>query len=230
MNHEPHAAETAVLAAVAGYSVLLNRVIPRRAHIAANLGAASVAIALARADGATWRDLALSAREARAGLRTGLLAAVPIVAATAGSAAVPATQPQFRDPRVLDAPNPLFEIVLRIPVGTALCEELLFRSAALAYLEQHSSRARAIVTTSALFGVWHVLPARDAVATNARIALTVATTALAGAAFACLRYRSGSVLAPIVAHTAINASAFAAARLVQRREKFSAPNARTRGR
>jgi membrane protease YdiL (CAAX protease family) len=221
---------------VLGYSALLNRVIPPRAHILANIAAASIAVALARAGGASWYELALSPANTRAGLRTGLVAAAPVVATTAALAAMPRTSPQFRDERVSHAPHPVFEIALRIPLGTALCEELLFRSALLAHMERSSSRRRAVAISSAVFGLWHLLPAYDARNANPEragvspVVSTLATTAAAGVVFAWLRYRGRSVLAPVVVHTAINASAFGAARLLQRRARVTFPNARTTGR
>ena len=74
--------------------------------------------------------------------------------------------------------------------------------------------------SSALFGLWHVLPALgggaanesvagivgDGVAGTAlRVAGTVIFTGLAGVLLCELRARSGSLLAPILLHWAVNA-------------------------
>jgi membrane protease YdiL (CAAX protease family) len=74
-----------------------------------------------------------------------------------------------------------------------------------------------VLVSSALYGLWHALPAPGPVDANAPltsvtgstggtiavVAGTVATTA-AGAALCWLRLRSGSLAAPVVAHCATN--------------------------
>ena len=75
-----------------------------------------------------------------------------------------------------------------------------------------------LVTTSVLFGFWHVLPSLQLGATNRGVsdavggagtllvvAGTVALTTLGGLVFGELRRRSGSVLASAGAHWATNA-------------------------
>jgi membrane protease YdiL (CAAX protease family) len=71
-----------------------------------------------------------------------------------------------------------------------------------------------VAISSALFGLWHVLPTLDALAANdlagspaARTAAVVGAVALTGAVgvvFSSLRLRSGSVVAPAVVHVATN--------------------------
>ena len=57
----------------------------------------------------------------------------------------------------------------------------------------------------------------DALArTGGAVLAAVAVTAAAGLGFSWLRLRGDSVLAPVVAHAAVNGSAFVAARLVAR--------------
>jgi membrane protease YdiL (CAAX protease family) len=108
-------------------------------------------------------------------------------------------------------------------LGTALGEELLFRSVALGVGLRRWSVAIAIGGSSALFGLWHILPAieshvSNSVATGVPVALlvvaTIGITGLAGAAFAGLRLWTGHVAAPIIVHAALNASALVAAAVV----------------
>jgi membrane protease YdiL (CAAX protease family) len=76
--------------------------------------------------------------------------------------------------------------------------------------------------TSALFGLWHVLPTLDGLAAEdepvpgraraVAVARAVLATTVAGAAFAWARRRSGSVLTPVIVHTAINTAGFIAVR------------------
>lgn len=213
-------------ASVLAYSAFLNRVLPPRVHVPANLLAAGLATWIVRRDGASWDELGLAPSRIPAGVRTGLVVALPIVATTVGFAAAPQTRRHFNDARVVEANNPAYELALRIPIGTALCEEVLFRGALLALIERHGSRRAAMAVTSALFGLWHILPTLDARAANVdratmnaethpvALALgTVAATSAAGLGFALLRRRSGSVFAAVLAHSAVNASAFIAARM-----------------
>ncbi|HKQ00307.1 MAG TPA: CPBP family glutamic-type intramembrane protease, partial [Actinomycetes bacterium] len=56
----------------------------------------------------------------------------------------------------------------------------------------------------------------DPARTGGAVLAAVAATTAAGLGLSWLRLRGGSVLAPMVAHAAINGSAFVAARLVAR--------------
>ena len=56
--------------------------------------------------------------------------------------------------------------MVRIPLGTAVAEETIFRGAVLGLLTQRHPRARAVAVSSALFGCWHVLPTLDTLALN----------------------------------------------------------------
>ena len=78
--------------------------------------------------------------------------------------------------------------------------------------------------SATVFGIWHVLPTLDGSDADAgrrttavSVVQAVAATAGAGLVLGWLRRRSGSVLAPVIVHTAINVSGFVAARLVGRR-------------
>jgi membrane protease YdiL (CAAX protease family) len=223
--------DVAAMGAVLAYGASHNRLVPGVARMPANLIAASVATGAVHLAGASWNDLGLAPSDWRRGVCIGVAAAVPIVACTAALAGTPATRAHFHDPRVIDSPHPVFEAALRIPIGTALCEELIFRSALPALLERNGSTRRAVALSSITFGLWHIFPAFDAqraaedsehapsVPPLLSLAATVAATTMAGTAFAWLRRRSGSVLAPVIAHGAINASAFVAARLLHARSQ-----------
>ena len=119
---------------------------------------------------------------------------------------------------------------MRIPLGTALAEELLFRSALTALFAQRHSWRTAVATSAAVFGLWHVLPTVESIdshpvgerigASRAQrataVAGVVASTALAGVAFSWLQRRAHSVLAPVLAHAVLNGSTYAAGRVLAR--------------
>jgi hypothetical protein len=56
----------------------------------------------------------------------------------------------------------------------------------------------------------------DPVRTGGAVLASVVVTAAAGLGFSWLRFRGDSVLAPMVAHAALNSAAFVAARLAAR--------------
>jgi membrane protease YdiL (CAAX protease family) len=223
-------AELFAASALMSYNVVLNRRLPDPAHVPANLAAAGLALAFARWQGATTADLGLARMNAPRGARIGLAAIVPIVASVAASSGPQPTRAFYDDDRVtgMTPERAAYELLVRIPLGTALAEELIFRSALLGLFRRNHSTVVAVAASSVLFGLWHVAPTLESLRTNdaarraegkpartiASVAAVVAITAGAGAVLAALRLRSRSVLAPILAHAAINQSAFAAARFL----------------
>jgi membrane protease YdiL (CAAX protease family) len=195
--------------------------------VVANIAVSVGANALAHAAGVPWDELGLDRRNARAGLGTGVLASVPVVTVVGALSASARTRRAFDDDRVANASAPAFDLVVRIPFGTALSEELLFRGAVLGVMSRDVAPPVAVAATSAIFGAWHVLPALDAWSANAQagsrrvpavgvVAGNVVATSAAGVAFAWLRRRSGSVLAPAIVHAALNGAGYVAARRAAR--------------
>jgi uncharacterized protein len=225
-------AELAAAAALAAWNAAINRVVPSPAYVPANLAAAGLALAAGRRARVPAADLGLDPERAGRGLRVGLAAAVPVVAAVAAGAALPATRRWFRDERATTGGTgrALYHTLVRIPLGTAVAEETIFRGALLGMLLQRHPTARAAAVSSVLFGCWHVLPTLDTLALNplggvvaddpartgGAVVASVAVTAAAGLGFSWLRLRADSLVAPVVVHAALNSSAFAAARLVSR--------------
>jgi membrane protease YdiL (CAAX protease family) len=231
----PEAVGVAVLAL---HNVAVHRLLPAPADAALNLATAAGLISYARSTGCSWSDLGLDAGDAGRGLRLGLGAATVAGGAIALGAALPATSGFFLDQRVreVDRRQATYHLTVRIPLATALAEELLFRGVLLALFRQRRTTAAAVLWTSLLFGAWHVLPtidhyqgnpASDLVADPVRgrrlaVLTTTLSTAAAGGAFAWLRLRSRSVLAPVLAHAAINLSAYMAGRRLVNRAAASA--------
>jgi membrane protease YdiL (CAAX protease family) len=212
------------------YSYVVNRVVPSSWYVPANITAATAFVAVARGLGATWTDLGLRKERLGRGVRVGLAAAVPIAAVVAAGVAVPATRKYFADQRVIGigAGATAFDVLVRIPIGTALCEELIFRGAMLGVLLRHRTPIAAVMLSSLMFGLWHVFPTLDtlhlnpvgslvegsALRTTEAVVGAVAVTGAAGAGFAWLRLRANSTVAPIIAHGVLNAAAFLGGRLV----------------
>lgn len=200
------------LMASAGWNVLSNRVIPARAYVPCNLGAAALAVAAARGTGSSWSDLGLARNRLRAGAGWGTLGAAVVSAAMVGASRWSITAGFFSDARATPE-RTHGETLVRIPLGTVVLEETLFRGVLPARITRSS-------TSSLAFGAWHVLPTASALdlngvedpATRRRaIAAGVIATAAAGEVLIWMRRRSGSVLAPMLAHWAANAVGYALA-------------------
>lgn len=149
------------------------------------------------------------------GLRYGLAAAAPIALGVAAATAIP---PVRQGMAARDLPeDPLRWMALDIPIGTVWPEEVAFRAMLGGAAETAFPPAAGRLLQSAAFGLWHIVDARI---TGNPVLGTVLFTGVAGAMFGWLHARSGSVLAPILAHLAANEAAALAALTVQRRIKF----------
>jgi membrane protease YdiL (CAAX protease family) len=215
----PLAVEIAAAAAVLAYGYIIVRVVPAAAYVPVNLAAAGLAVALVHARGAGWDDLGLAREKLGRGLRLGLLTVLPIAAVVATGVALTVSRKFFVEARFtdLDTARKLYELLVRIPLGTALSEELIFRGALLGlYLRRHTF-LRAALLSSLVFGLWHVVGALAAVQSNAAgevlaspaarvggVLATVVATGAAGMVFCWLRRRSGSVVTPAITHAALN--------------------------
>jgi membrane protease YdiL (CAAX protease family) len=223
------ALEIGAAAAVVAYGVLINRVVPDELYVPVNLGAGVAAVVAVHALGASWRDLGLARDRMKAGLRLGGLTLIPIAAVVALGLAVPWTRGFFRDTTIVGASTAeaLYTVLLRIPFGTALSEELIFRGALVGlYLQRHRPWVAALLS-SLVFGIWHVLPTLSSLGTNpgasatqdslvlqaGAVAFVVLATGVAGMVFSWLRLRSGSLVAPWLTHTGFNAVGYLGSRL-----------------
>jgi len=225
------APEVTGVAVLALHNLAVHR-LPSPADAVLNLVTAAGLAAFARRAGCSDDDLGIRTADAAAGLRLGLAAAAVATGGVVLGASLPATRPFFHDRRVtaVGRREAVYHLAVRIPLATAVAEELAFRGALLGLVQLRRSPAAAVGWTSLLFGASHALPtlkhydgnpASGLVADprqGRRIAMlgTMLSTAAAGWLFAWLRLRSRSLLAPILAHAASNASAYLAGRWVVR--------------
>jgi membrane protease YdiL (CAAX protease family) len=215
----PAAAVAVVIAVLAVLNVADIRV--AHASLVAGPACAAGLVAIARLAGLSWAELGLGPGTWKPGLKwaAGVIGIVAVV--VAAGAALPLTRQAFRDTRYrLDWGHALAAALVLIPVGTVLVEEVAFRGVLWGLLRRVRGTGTATVVSSALFGLWHVLPSLGLTADNAAIGgtigrgrsaqawavlATVAFTALAGAVLCELRRRSGSILASAGLHWAANA-------------------------
>lgn len=223
--------EIAVAGVLLAWNLAANLLLPDESSLLLGVSAATLLILLARRAGVSWDYLGMRKEFVGTGLKIGLACAAVLIAALGVVAAIPATREFLADDRFLGVgpPEVLFETLARIPIGTALAEEVAFRGVVLGMLLLWTSSRWAVVWSSLLFGFWHVLPAIDALATSpaadiasgtfatfAEVGVQVIITGVAGAGFAWLRLASRSIVTPAVAHFAINAGAYAVGWLVVR--------------
>lgn len=223
--------ESAATAAVLAYGYFIVRVVPLAVYVPVNLAAAGLAVALMHASGAGWDDLGLGRQNLGRGLRLGLLTVLPIAAVVATGVAVTVSRELFVDARFTDlgTTRTLYELLVRIPLGTALAEELVFRGALLGLYMRRRTFLRAALLSSLVFGLWHVVTAMSSVQSNAAgevltspaaqaagVFATVIATAAAGMVFCWVRRRSGSVLGPVITHGALNGLAVVGSLVVAR--------------
>jgi hypothetical protein len=115
-----------------------------------------------RVGGCDARDLGLDREQLGHGLRLGAAAAALFALVLAVGAVLPATRDLFADRRV--DPHSvtllLYHTLVRIPLGTVVLEETLFRGVLLGLALRRWSPPAAVAYSSVLFGLWHLLPAR----------------------------------------------------------------------
>lgn len=233
----PLAPLLAVLGVLAVSNVMANEVLPSWAYVPWNC---TVAVALAliavRGDGCDTIDLGLAQRRLPDGLRWGAVVSAGVVAVYLVGLALPLTRDLFVDERAdVDTAAMLWRVLVAIPFGTVLMEEVAFRGVLPAMFRRRTTHLphgalRADLLAALLFGLWHVLPSLDLsdanpvfrdllpgpLGTVVAVTGSVLATAGAGMALSWLRNRSGSLAAPIMFHWTINGVGYALAWLVQR--------------
>lgn len=189
------------------------------AYLAVGLGLAACLLAVARAAGLTAADLGLARSAWPAGLRWGVAAAALVAAAYAVAYLLVPVRQALPEGEGGLGRAALWAVLVVIPLGTVVPEELAFRGLLLALLGRGRGVLAATLLSSGLFGLWHVVAALgggaanaaitemvggDAAGTAVRVAVTVVSTSVAGVVLCWLRLRSGSLLAPVLAHWTVN--------------------------
>jgi uncharacterized protein len=203
---------------VLAVAVVIDRAVPG-VHVAVGLGLAACLVVIARAQGLTAADLGLARSTWPAGLRLGAAAAALVAVAYALAYLLTPVRQVLPDAGGGVGRQALWAVLVVIPLGTVLPEELAFRGLLLPLLARRYGVPAATLLSSGLFGLWHVLASLgggaanvamagvvggDAAGTVVRVIATVLFTSLAGVVLCWLRLRSGSLLAPVLAHWTVN--------------------------
>jgi uncharacterized protein len=196
-------------AALVGWSFVGPR-IPARKRLPVQAGLAGLLVSL------TSAPLGLRPPQLWTGLRLGLVAGSAAATGVVAATSLPAVRLSMAE-RELPASASAW-LAVQIPLTTVWGEEAAFRAAlALLAARAYGASGGRLLQASA-FGLSHIADAR---ATGEPVLPTVLATGGAGWIFGWLTERSGSVMAPMLAHLAINESAAAAALTIQRRSRAS---------
>ena len=175
--------------------------------------------------GLGWEELGLKLRPLWPRLRLGVLLGVALPAPLFLLPLFPGVAEQGEGVPQLEGQASLLGLAylaaVRIPLGTALFEEVLFRGVVYGLALRWSGRhRRAVVWSVVAFGLWHVVVTGktfwgwEAVGGSWIVwpvmAGGVLVTALGGLVFAWLRYRTGSVAGCVAMHGLLNSLALVA--------------------
>lgn len=213
----------AVVILLAVWNIVGNTVVPDPLYVPGNLAIGALAVVLTGPARDISSLLGLERRSIPAGIRFGLAVATALVLLVIVAAVFPWSRRFFDDERFVDLTlaGGLYQTAVRIPLGTALFEELMFRGVLYGALTRTATLRTAAGWSSLLFGLWHVIPtmalldqnpaggyAVGGIAATGIVIAGVMVTAAAGLGFVWLRERSGSLVAPVIVHAAINSTAF----------------------
>jgi membrane protease YdiL (CAAX protease family) len=226
----PHRGALAgVLGTLTLSNVMANRLLPSWAYVPWNCTVAAAVTGLAVGiDGCSTEELGMSRAAIRRGLRLGAGMSAALLGIYAVGYALPATRDLFLDDRAdLDGLALASKVLVQVPLGTVLLEEVAFRGVLPALFRRHLPAGRRLglradAASAVLFGVWHVLPAwhinsanpvfRDSLDGGAgrtvAVLGAVGSTAAVGMLFSWMRNRSGSIVAPMMLHTTSNSVAY----------------------
>ncbi len=194
--------EALVLAVLAVHNVGVEQ-LPPAFYVPACLATSAATVGLASAAGVDVGHPGLSTDGLGVGLVLG--GVVAVLVGVAGW--LPAMSPLFADRRMagVGAVGTAYRAAVRIPLGTVLLEEVAFRGVLLALVGG--------MTSSVLFGLWHVVPVRTTLRTNGVpagptvLVVTAAGMAVIGGGLCWLRIATGGLAAPALVHAAATVSA-----------------------
>lgn len=217
------AQEVVLIILILLYSTVLGRLVPKKYHLYLNIGIAAVAITLGLAFGLSLENMGLALDRILPGIYWAFIVSVAIIAIMLIISTIPFLRRFFLGDNLSHADGKFmaFEAAVRIPLGTALVEEILFRGVLLGLLLQHHTTAEALLISAAIFGLWHIFPTIDSIKSNAVAAKAIAhktpraagsvigvviITFVAGLFFGWLKILANSIVSPWLVHWSINAS------------------------
>ena len=223
-RHRRLIALAVAVAVLAASNVMSNRILPSWAYVPWNLAMAFVLLGIAYRGGAGPVAVGLGIRHWHRPVGVGLLLfALGMI--------VPATQSAFIDTRIGDADvaQMLWVVLVQIPLGTVVLEEVAFRGVLPALMGGSPAirwRWLPVLGASILFGLWHILPSIGIDNANAAVGgalghnqmltttLAVLSMTVAGVAMCALAHLGKGIKTTMLLHWATNSLGFFAAWLL----------------
>src|SRR5438034_6546879 len=155
--------ELSLVVAVLVVANLFNNRFVRSAYLATSLVTTAVLLVIFRLGRFTWADAGLARDSLASGARWALVLVLVVAAGYAVAALLPATRRLLVDRRVehAGAGQLAYQALVRIPLGTVVLEEVAFRGVLYGLLLHTAGIVWATAVSSALFGLWHILPSGD---------------------------------------------------------------------
>lgn len=215
------------------YGTVLVRVVPKKHHVWLNISVAMTAILLGLLSGLSFTEMGIGTSGLLKSVEVAGLFVLALIGVLYGVSRIGPLRTFFLGGYFARVPRKklFYEAGFRVPIGTALLEEVLFRGVLLGMLTIGYNSIEAVVFSSIVFGLWHIFPTVDDLEQNeaaaqmvsgrrrrkwGSVALVVCSTTLAGAFFSIVRIWSGSLLAPWLIHWTINSSSIVTAAILGR--------------
>lgn len=212
-------------------NVLVNRIWPAWLYVPWNLAMAGLVVAIAARGGAGPVAIGLGIRHWRRPVGVGLLFVLGTALIYGLGVLIPATRDAFIDSRTASSGigGMLFHVLIRIPLGTVVLEEVAFRGALPALLGASPAirwKWGPVLGASSLFGLWHILPSLGLATGNAGVRdalggsqltttlLAVVGTMAAGVGMCAIARLGKGIKTTMLLHWATNSLGFLTAWLV----------------
>ena len=185
-------------------NIVANRVIPQWAYVPWNLSMAGLLLYVSTRGGAGPVAIGLGIRHWHRPVGVGLLLVGSTALVFALGMIIPATQNAFLDTRIGDATlgQMLFIVLVQIPLGTVVLEEVAFRGVLPALIGGAPAirwRWVPVLGASFLFGLWHILPSMGIGNANAAVGQTLGTNPWITTTAAVLSMTAAGVLMCVMA-------------------------------
>jgi membrane protease YdiL (CAAX protease family) len=187
-----------------------------RLHFASNCFASLLATAFGLWRGLSFEAMGLGLHLIPKGIVVALVCSIGI---SIGACIIAVLVPQkwFTSLPQITRPSKIaYETAVRIPLSTALSEEILFRGVLLAIFLQSYTTFTSVIVCSIVFGIWHIRPSSWDHAKGTVVPTVLATT-IAGIFFCWLQLLAHSVIAPWLVHWTINASTLLTMQFIRRK-------------
>lgn len=215
------AVQISLIVGILLYGIVLSRFIAPRFHFVANVLTSVIAICVALALGLSFDDLGMGLHVVLKGLLIAIGVSATVIVGVFIVASLPPLKHYFVLAQHMKPTRVAYETAVRIPLSTALTEEIIFRGVLLGVMLTQYDTVASVAICSVVFGLWHILPSLDRFRMHSGITktkrlsagyvlATIGATAIAGVFFSWLRIMAGSIVAPWLTHWSINASAMLA--------------------